>query len=129
VVTDLPYSIELHDSHVSSIDLEGGIATVKLRAAYVHRDGKGWSQDADVIIRESTIGGRPTEFPATIADGTLHTGRGPYHNLLHLPLAADGPVSLKLEFFSGKVSTIQGTSIEVMLVSAPVFVEDVSGRI
>jgi hypothetical protein len=126
---DLPYSIELHGSRVSSIDLEGGIATVRLRPAYVHRDGKGWSQDADVIIRESTVDGSPKEFPATIADGTLRTDQGQYQNLLHLPLAAHGPVSLELEFFSGNVSTIRGTSAEVVLVSAPVFVEDVSGQI
>jgi hypothetical protein len=126
---DLHHSIELHDSRVSSIDLEGAMATVRLRPAYVHRDGKGWSQDADIIIRESTVDESPKEFPATIADGTLHTGQGQFPNLLYLPLAAHGPVSLELEFFSGEVSTIRGTSVEVVLISAPVFVEDVSGQI
>jgi hypothetical protein len=125
----LPHSVELHDSRVSSIDLEGGIATVRLRPAYVHRDGKGWSQDVDLTIQESTVESNQTEFPAAIADGTLRTGQGPYQNLLCLPLIAHGPVSLELEFFSGKASTIRGTSAEVVLVGAPVFVEDVSGQI
>jgi hypothetical protein len=128
-MADLHHSIELHDSRVSSIDLEGGMATVRLRPAYVHRYGKGWSQDADIIIRDSTVEGNQTEFPATIADGTIRTGEGQFPNLLYLPLAAHGSVSLELEFFSGEVSTIRGTSVEVVLVSAPVFVEDVSGRI
>ena len=47
----LPFSIELHDSDVTSIVLDNGAATVKLRPAYVHRDGKGWSQDADIVRR------------------------------------------------------------------------------
>jgi hypothetical protein len=46
----LPFSIELHDSDVTSIVLDNGAATVKLRPAYVHRDGKGWSQDADRFL-------------------------------------------------------------------------------
>lgn len=128
-VPHLPFSIELHDSHVSSIVLDHGVATVRLRPAYVHRDGKGWNQDADIVIRESTVETTQVEFPATIADGSLQTEKGPYHNLLNLPLAADGPVSLKLEFFSAKVSAVRGTSVEVVLVGAPVFLEDVTGRI
>jgi hypothetical protein len=86
-MTDLHHSIELHESRVSSIDLEGGMATVRLRPAYVHRDGKGWSQDADIIIRDSTVEGDQKEFPAAIADGTLRTGQGQFQNLLVLPFA------------------------------------------
>jgi hypothetical protein len=129
VVPHFPHSIELHDSRVSAIILERGIATVRLRPAYVHGDGKGWSQDADIIIQESTVEGIQMEFPATIADGTLRTDKERYYNILYLPLAERGPVSLELEFFSGKVSRIWGALAEVVLVSAPVFLEDVSGRI
>lgn len=125
---DLPYSIELHDSRVSTIAFEGGIATARLRPAYIHRDGKGWSQDADIIIRESRVGQLP-EFPAIIADGSLRTGQGPYHNLLYLPLAAAGPVSLELELSSGSVIHVHGNSVEVVLLGEPVFLEDVTGRI
>src|ERR1700722_2944935 len=96
----LPFSIELHDSDVTSIVLDNGAATVKLRPACVHRDGKGWNQDADIVIRESTIESTQVEFPATLAGGSLKTERGPYRSLLALPLAADGPVSFKLEFLS-----------------------------
>jgi hypothetical protein len=67
----LPFSIELHDSDVTLIVLDNGAATVKLRPAYVHRDGKGWSQGADIVIRESTIESTQVEFPATLADGSL----------------------------------------------------------
>lgn len=126
---DLPYSIELHDSRVSTIAVEGGIATVRLRPAYIHRDGKGWSQDADIVIRESVVEAPQAEFPATIADGSLRTGPCPYHNLLYLPLVAAGPVSLELELFSGSVIKVRGNSVKIVIVSTPVFLEDVTGRI
>jgi hypothetical protein len=50
----------------------------------------------DIVIRESMIEATQVEFPATLADGSLQTEKGPYHNLLELLLGADGPVSLKL---------------------------------
>jgi len=56
---NLPHSIELHDSRLASVVVEGGVATVRLRPAYVHRDGEGWSQDADLIIGEAKLDGGP----------------------------------------------------------------------
>ena len=52
----LPFSIELHDSDVTLIVLDNGAATVKLRPAYVHRDGKGWSQGARSMRSAATLG-------------------------------------------------------------------------
>jgi hypothetical protein len=126
---DLPYSIELHDSRVSTIAVEGGTATVRLRPAYIHRDGKGWCQDADIVIRESMVEATQPEFPAIILDGSLRTDQCPYHNLLYLPMSAAGPVSLELEFSSGGIIKVRGNSVEVVLVGAPVFLEEVTGRV
>ena len=128
-MSHLPYSIELHDSDVSSIVIDNGVATVRLRSAYVHRDGKGWSQDADIIIREAIIETTQVAFPARIDDGSLQTEKGPYTNLLELPLAVDGPVSLELTFLLGDSCAVRGKSVQVDLIGAPVFVEDVSGRL
>ena len=122
----LPYSIELHDSRVSGLTLEDGVATVHLNPAYIHRDGKGWKQEALLVVQGATLEASQTEFPATCADGALRTPRGPYHNLLHLPLEEHGPLSLELEFFSGGAATVEGASIRVTLVGVPIFVEDVT---
>ena len=122
----LPYSIELHDSRVSAITLDLGVATVHLRPAYIHRDGKGWSQDADIIVQASTLDAAQTQFPSTLADGKMLTTLGPYHNLLELPLVAVGPVNIELEFFSGSIVKIAGNSVKVVLVGVPVFIENVS---
>ena len=122
----LPYSVELHDSRVSAITLDHGVTTISLRPANIHRDGKGWSQDADIIVQASTLDAVQTDFPATLADGKMLTTLGPYHNLLEPPLIADGPVDVELEFFSGSIVKIVGNSVKVVLVGVPVFIENVS---
>jgi hypothetical protein len=54
-VPRLPYSIELHDSRVSTVAIEDEIKTIRLRPAYIHREGKGWSQDADIIVHDQLL--------------------------------------------------------------------------
>ena len=122
----LPYSIELHDSRVSGLTVEHGVATVSLSPAYIHREGKGWRQQALLIVEGATLETNQTEFPVTCADGSLRTPDGPYHNPLNLPLEEGGPISLQLEFFSGGMAVVRGSSIRVALAGNPVFVEDVT---
>ena len=122
----LPYSIELHDSEISAIESGGGGILVKFSHAYVHKDGKGWSQKAELLINSATLESDQTSYPAKVADGNLRTRKGPYHNLLTLPLATDGDVELEIEFFSGNTATIKGKGIDVVFTSEPVFIENVS---
>jgi hypothetical protein len=120
----LPYSIELHDSRLAAVEMLAGDAVFKLRPAYIHRDGKGWRQDADLIIGSATIDGPAVELPAALADGRLKTRSGPYHNLLELPLHEEGEVLLTLEFFSEAVLRVQGVSARAVLHGEPTYVED-----
>jgi hypothetical protein len=120
----LPYSIELHDSEVSAIEQCSSDAIVRFSHAYVHRNGKGWSQEAELRIGLATINSTQLEFPAKAADGRLKSKMGPYHNLLTIPLDTDGEVALTIEFFSGKEATIRGQGIKLAFLSEPVFVED-----
>jgi hypothetical protein len=125
-VPNLPYSIELHDSRVSTITQELSVTTINLRHAYIHRDGKGWSQDVDIVIGASVVEGVQPDYPATLNDGKMMSTLGPYHNLLELPLSAAGPVKLELEFFSGSIIRIVGTGIDVTVLGVPVFIENVT---
>jgi hypothetical protein len=125
-VPHLPYSVELHDSRVSAIAHELTVTKIHLRHAYIHRDGKGWSQDVDIVIGDSVVEGVQPVYPATLADGKMMTTLGPYHNLLELPLSAPGPVSLELEFFSDSIVRIIGTGVEVVILGVPVFIENVT---
>jgi len=122
----LPHSIELHDSEISAIEERNGAIVIKFSHAYIHMNGKGWSQQLDLIVNAATQESEQTSFPAKVSDGKLKTKLGPYHNLLILPLDTDGDVEMLIEFFTGKVVTIRGSSIHVSYVTEPVFLENVT---
>jgi len=124
-VAHLPHSIELHDSVVASAAIVAEELVISFSPAYVHRDGKGWFQDARLVLRAAVVEPFDIEFPATVSDGEMETSDGPYHNLLMLPLYADGPVSLEVEFDSGAILRAIGESVKVELLGAPTYVEDV----
>ncbi|MFC5527223.1 hypothetical protein ACFPPA_15890 [Rhodanobacter ginsengisoli] len=128
-MTDLPYSIELHDSTISGIESRDGSIIIKFSRAYVHLDGKGWAQEAEIRVCSATVGGEQVDYPAKVGDGKLVTEDGPYHNLLMLPLSTTGPVNLEIEFFSGKVVRISGTGIDVTLKGRRTLLEQVAGRL
>jgi hypothetical protein len=122
----LPYSIELHDSRLEAVISDGGAAVLKLRPAYIHRNGKGWVQGADLRVGAAQIDIGEVALPAKLADGRIKSADGPYHNLLDLPLKIFGPVVVTLELFTEEVIRIAGTGAEVVLHGEPEFVEDVA---
>ena len=118
----LPHSIELHDSKLAAIRHTPEGVTLELRPSYVHRDGKGWVQNADIHIVGASVRNTVT-VPMRISDGVLKTPRGPYHNLLTLPLSEAGPVQMKLELESGELIELHGSAVAVQMFGEPVFVE------
>ena len=120
----LPYSIELHDSELSGIEQKGNDIHIFFNPAYIHRDGKGWTQDVEVIVHEAKVDVEKVAFPATVADGSMKTQLGPYHNLLNIPFATSGPVKLELELQSGEMVSIHGNGISHEFKNEPVFVEE-----
>jgi len=125
-VPHLPYSIELHDSRLAEIPREGVALILRLSPAYIHRDGKGWRQEAELVVAGGASSAIPVELPIGISDGALNTAQGPYHNLLMLPLDNGGPVVLQLELVSGALVRVTGEAIRARLSGEPEFVEDVA---
>ena len=123
----LPYSIELHDSELADIENKAGNIHIFLSPAYIHRDGKGWTQNVEITVHEATIRANKLTFPITIDDGSMKTRLGPYHNLLSIPFAVDGPVTFQLELMSGEVVTIKGKRIEHDFKGEATFVEEYPG--
>lgn len=122
----LPYSVELHDSQLTAVRSDAQRVTLELRPAYVHRDGKGWRQNANIeIAGVHTVVGADLA-PAHVADGELKTPRGRFNNLLMLPLVEPGPVELKLELATGKVLEVAGTFVTIQMLDEPEFVEQYS---
>lgn len=122
----LPYSIELHDSRLEAVVSDEGAAILKLRPAYIHRNGRGWVQSADLRVGAAKVDIGGATLPAKLADGRIKNEGGPYHNLLDLPLNISGPVVVTLELFTDEVIRILGTDAEIILHGEPEFVEDVA---
>jgi len=118
----LPHSVELHDSKLTAIRNTSDGVTLELRPSYVHRDGKGWRQNADIQVIGASVN-NTVGVPVRIADGDVKTPRGPYHNLLMLPLSEPGPIQMKLELESGELIELCGSAIAVHMLGEPVFVE------
>lgn len=111
----LPYAIELHDSEISVIEEIEGNIVVKFSHAYVHRDGKGWSQQLDLLVTSATVKTSQKSFPAKVSDGRLRTKLGPYHNLLNLPLDTDGDIEMSIEFFPGGHAILKGAGYQFFI--------------
>jgi hypothetical protein len=124
----LPHSIELHDSDLSGIEQKGGAIHLFFSPAYIHRDGKGWAQEVEIIVHEATIEGKTVAYPVTLDGGFLKTQLGLYHNLLNIPFSVSGPVEFKLELISGEVVTIKGNGVAHEFKGEPVFIEEVASR-
>lgn len=120
----LPHSIELHDSQLAAVQVRQGMLTLELRPAYVHKDGKGWTQDADIELPDAVALTPDSTLPVPISDGTLTTSKGPYHNLLMLPLADLGPVKMNLELQNGDELVFLATSVQIRMLGTPEFVEN-----
>jgi hypothetical protein len=119
----LPYSIELHDSVLTDIERIERDYVLRLRPAYVHREGNGWTQDIDLVLLDAEVITQTPALPARIADGSMRTPNGPYHNLLTLPLTELGAVVLTLEFFDESVLEVASDGVHAVVQGPLAFVE------
>ena len=102
------------------------IAAASWRPAYIHRGGRGWTQEADIVNSHAQVDLGGASLPANLANGRVRSEFGPYHNLLELPMDVPGPVSIALELFSEEIIRISGNGAKVVLYGEATFLEDVS---
>lgn len=119
-----PYSIELHDSDVSAIEKVGSDVRLLFSPAYIHKDGKGWAQDLEVVIHQADLDVLDLDLPATLADGSMKSHIGYFRNLIGIPFSMDGEIELELEFMSGDKVSIHGDGVSHEFKSSPVFIEE-----
>ena len=81
----LPYSIELQDSEIAAIDVRDGAAIIRFSHAYVHKDGKGWSQAVDLPVRSARVLGGNTRFPAKVAGWNAEDATASISQPAHAP--------------------------------------------
>ena len=115
--------VELHDSWVAAITLEGGEVLIALRPAYVHRAGSGWNQDIDLVIRDASLTGAAVKLPVDVSAGTLHLGSQAYSNLVPIASAPDVTAVLELMLTSGEVVMVRGHGLDVVMRGEARYVE------
>lgn len=121
-----PHAIELHDSTLAAMRREGDALVLALRSAYVHRDGAGWSQDADLRLSGAVETVMPADSPLAVWDGLLDTPHGAFEGLLPVLLEIAGPVRFACELVSGVRIDIAAAAFRIELLGEARFIESVA---
>jgi hypothetical protein len=123
--------LELPDSRVSHIEMADGVAIVHFSHAYIHKSkgrpgrdrGTGWSQEAELVLREAVASGPLPALPKTISEGFLEVG-GIRQELLPLPFQRKVGARLHLLFADGAEVDIVGVKPFVELRGTPIYLEE-----
>ena len=132
-------AIEIHDSVLDQITLEGRVAVLHFPHVYIHMSegtpavdaGTGWTQEAVIRIGNAQIKGEFSNesresyggHAYSLYGGLLRVNDVVSDNLIPIPLDAEGHVELTLECW-GEVVCVQGTSANLQLVGTAKYVEE-----
>ena len=130
--------IEIHDSALDEIRLEGGTAVLHFLEVYIHasegrpalESGTGWTQEAVIRIGNARIEG---EFPPEsreayggyahyLYDGSLAINGTISNNLIPIPLDVHGEIELTMECW-GYIVRVCGSSAKLELIGKAKHVE------
>lgn len=118
--------IEIHDSTLDHIKLEGSTAVLHFTGVYIypvndHMNG-GWRQEAVIRIGNARIEGEFSEESRAayggehvLADGTFRLNAAVYSNTIPLPLDVHGEVELMMECWGYEVRVF-GDSAKLELI-------------
>jgi len=131
--------IEIHDSALDRITLEGGIAVLCFPEVYIHSSegrpaidaGTGWTQEAVIRIGNARIEGKFSQesreayggYAHYLSDGSLAINGTISDNLIPIPLDVQGEIDLKLECW-GDIVRVHGSSAKLELIGKPKYIEE-----
>jgi hypothetical protein len=131
--------IEIHDSALEQIDLEGDTAVLYFPEVYIHSSegrpavdaGTGWTQKAVIRIGNARIEGKFSQesreayggYAHYLSDGSLTINGTISDNLIPIPLDVQGEIDLKLECW-GDVVRVHGHSAKLELIGTAKYVEE-----
>ena len=127
-------AIEFHDSKIEKILQEGNDVRVIFAEAYIHQSkgkpgvdaGTGWTQKAELFLKDADVKGRFPEFPAGLWDGHIIIDQR--RSMLLIPLDLKVTTETSLVFFSGETVDIKSESASLALIGEPTFVENFRGN-
>src|SRR6266705_2357790 len=123
-------SIEFHDSTLSSVTQEGESVRIALDA-YVHRwarvdgtwKGTGWVQPVQINVVGAAKVTVP-KLPVALHGGSVAVGRAMHENVVPLPFASAGPVSLRLDLVTGVSLEVSGQHVSIEPIGNGRYIED-----
>jgi hypothetical protein len=123
--------LELYDARLSYIHFSDGAAALHFSYAYIHKTvgavgrdtGRGWSQEAVLLVLDAQVNEPLPPLPNVIVEGYLEAG-GTRYELIPLPFEREGAGLLHLEFSDGTVLELRGEEPQITLQGAKVFLED-----
>jgi hypothetical protein len=129
-LADARSSIELHDSVLKSIEMQGAVLVLWMDA-YVHRSigvpgvdaGMGWIYVVALRFNSGRCAPALPEPLARICDGILHLGADHLENAIPVPLDFKGSVRLDLVISNDAKLSIEGDGLRVALTGEGRYVE------
>jgi len=118
-------ALELHDSDISQVEEAAGDVKIIFSGAYIFADGKGWSQEAVLLLNGGKVINCPSQYPVTVSDGYLVVGGKEIPNLLSLPFSLAGECLVKLVLTNGEALEVAGANPKIKLIGERKFVEEV----
>jgi hypothetical protein len=132
-------AIEIHDSAVDQITLEGSAAVLHFPEVYIHSSeglpaiaaGTGWIQEAVIRVANADVEGKFSQesrdayggYAHYLSGGSLRINGSVSRNLIPIPLDVHGDIELTLECW-GDVVRIKGNSVRVELIGTAEYVEE-----
>jgi hypothetical protein len=132
-------AIEIHDSALGQIVLEGGMAVLHFPKVYIHSSegrpaidaGTGWTQEAVIRIGSAQVEGKFSSesreahggYAHYLSDGSLSMNGVISDNLIPVPLDVQGDIELSLECW-GDIVRVRGTSAKLELIGTAEYVEE-----
>ena len=131
--------IEIHDSALDRISLEGDMAVLHFPEVYIHSSegrptidaGTGWTQEAVIRIGAAQIEGEFSPesreayggYAHYLYDGSLAIDGTISDNLIPIPLDVQGEIELTLECW-GYIVRVHGRSAKLELIGKAKYVEE-----
>lgn len=126
----MPQAIELHDSEILAVKVEGRRVVIEMKV-YLHISdgnpavdrGAGWTQLAAPILDGAIISATGAA-PFGVVDGSIAAEGKNFDNLVPLPF--DGVTAVRLEFIGDEGQRLSATAdgASIQLKGAPTYVEE-----
>lgn len=123
--------LELYEARLSYLRLDSEPAECHFSYAHIHKTrgmpprdtGRGWSQEAVLLMEDASLVTDRPSLPNTIVDGYLEAV-GTRHEPLPLPFERSGAARLYLRFADDSSLELRGNNPTIKLLGEKVFLQD-----